>query len=69
MESTVSFSIDGKRHAWIKPSWKGEPGRWLVWRQKENGSLGLVTAFWRKRSAEKAVIAYERDGTMKGFIF
>lgn len=60
---------DGKRHAWVKRSPPGEPGRWLVWRKREDGSLALVTAFYRRRSAEKAAALYERDGTMKGWNF
>lgn len=69
--AVISFSAhaDGKRHAWIKRSPSGEPGRWLVWRKRENGSLDLVTAFYRRKSAEKACALYERDGTMKGFNF
>lgn len=64
-----SGDSDGKRHAWIKRSPAGEPGRWLVWRERENGSFDLVTAFYRRKSAEKACLLYEHDGTMKGFNF
>jgi len=64
-----SGDTDGKRHAWVKPSPQGEPGRYLVWRERANGTLDLVTAFYRKRSAERAVKLYEEDGTMKGFNF
>lgn len=60
---------DEKRHAWIKRSPSGEPGRWLCWRKRENGSLDLVTAFYRRKSAEKAARLYEQTGEMKGFNF
>lgn len=59
----------GKRRAWVKKSPPGEPGRWMCWREGADGSLGLVTAFFFKRSAEKAARRYERDGTMKGWNF
>lgn len=60
---------DGRRHAWVKRSPKGEPLRWLTWREKANGALDLVTAHFFRRSADRAVAAYERDGTMKGWNF
>lgn len=69
---SVSWSgggTNGKRHAYVKPSPTGEPGRWLVWRKRENGSLDLVTAFYRRKSAEKAARLYRRTGRVKGFNF
>lgn len=58
-----------ERRAWVKRSPSGEPRRWLCWRERENGSLDLVTAFYRRKSAQKAARLYERNGTMKGFNF
>jgi hypothetical protein len=75
--SPVSFQISeghdgrgsGKRRAWVKKSPSGEPLRWLCWRERANGSLDLVTAFFFKRSAERAARRYELDGTRKGWNF
>ena len=59
----------GKRRAWVKESPKGEPLRWMCWRERADGALDFVTCFFFKRSADKAARLYERDGTMKGFNF
>ncbi len=58
----------GKRRAWVKRWPKDEPGRWMCWRERADGSLDLVTCFLFKRSAEKAKAAYERSGALKGRI-
>jgi hypothetical protein len=59
----------GKRRAWIKRSPKDEPGRWMCWRERADGSLDLVTAFYRRKSADKAARLYEETGEIKGFNF
>lgn len=59
----------GKRRTWIKKSPPGEPLRWMCWRERPNGSLDLVTAFFFKFSAKRAARAYEKTGAMKGWNF
>jgi len=67
--SRRDYETNGRRRAWVKRSPPCEPLRWLTWRERENGSLALVTAHFFRRSADRAAAAYEHDGTMKGWNF
>ena len=70
-ESKVSFSggHDGKRHAWVKRSPPGEPGRWLTWRRRADGAMDFVTARFFRRAAERDARRYESDGAISGWSF
>jgi len=59
----------GERHAWVERTLSGEPGRWLVWRKREDGSTDFVTAFYIKCRAERAARLYEETGQIKGLEF
>ena len=57
----------GPRTAFVKRSPPEEPGRWMVWRTREDGSMDFVTFHYFHFRALRAVRIYEETGKLVGW--
>lgn len=57
----------GPPRAIVKRSPPEEPGRWCVWRYREDGSMGMVTWHIFRRRADRAARIWEAEERQVGW--